>query len=153
MSSIEVRRALPEDLPRLAELCSLHAAYERSNTSEEGLATRLEHALFSARARAMAWVAEIQSVSGAAGFATASPVFSTWQGEDYFHLDCLYLVEAARGLGAGAMLVEAVRAFAASAGYRWLEWQTPVWNASAIRFYERLGATAAVKQRFTFSAT
>src|SRR5687768_10407457 len=62
----------------------------------------------SARARAVAWVAEVQSVSSAAGFATANPVFSTWQGEDYLHLDGLYL---------------------------------------------RLGATAAVKQRFMFSAT
>jgi GNAT superfamily N-acetyltransferase len=76
-------------------------------------------------------------------------VFSTWHGEDFLHLDCLYLVESARGLGAGGMLVKAVRAFALSAGLKWLEWQTPIWNTSAILFYEKIGAAATTKQRFT----
>jgi len=149
MSFVEVRRARPEDLSRLVELCALHAAYEGGNACAVDLSARLGQALFSECPRAMGWVAETQSVSGAAGFATASPVFSTWHGEDFLHLDCLYLVESARGLGAGRMLVEAARAFALSAGFRWLEWQTPAWNAPAIRFYERLGATATTKQRFT----
>jgi ribosomal protein S18 acetylase RimI-like enzyme len=32
-----------------------------------------------------------------------------------------------------------------------LQWQTPVWNEGAIRFYDRLGATRLAKQRYTLA--
>lgn len=152
MTSMTVRRAQPEDLERLAQLCISHAAYEGGMACAADLPGRLGKALFGTAPRALAWVVESHPDSGAVGFATASPVFSTWQCEDFLHLDCLFLIESARGHGAGRLLIEAVRMYAVSCGFLWLEWQTPAWNAAAIGFYEKLGATAAAKQRFTLTA-
>jgi hypothetical protein len=151
MTSVVVRRARPQDAAQLAQLCVLHAAYEGGgHASELDLPGRLSQALFAAAPRAFAWIAEVGSISGAVGFATASPVFSTWHGEDFPHLDCLYLMETADEAQAG-LLVDAVCKHAVTHGFRWLEWQTPSANAPAIRFYERLGAVALAKQRFTLS--
>jgi hypothetical protein len=36
-------------------------------------------------------------------------------------------------------------------GIRRLEWQTPVWNTSAIGLYERLGASGVNKVRFIWN--
>jgi GNAT superfamily N-acetyltransferase len=97
----------------------------------------------------MTWVA----VSDAAvvGYATASPVFSTWQATDYLHLDCLYLDAEHRGQGGGRLIISAIYEYARANNFPWIEWQTPTWNSNAIRFYERLGATNTQKARFSIA--
>jgi RimJ/RimL family protein N-acetyltransferase len=39
--------------------------------------------------------------------------------------------------------------FAKEANAHHIEWQTPVFNERAIKFYERIGATSKEKLRFT----
>lgn len=68
-------------------------------------------------------------------------------------MDCLYLAEAARGHGLGALLMAAVRAEAAALDLAEIQWQTPPWNDGAIRFYDRLGATSKEKRRYSWRAT
>ena len=65
------------------------------------------------------------------------------------HLDCLFVDAAFRGGGIGRSLVDAVCVVARSLNIDELQWQTPQWNASAQRFYARLGASARAKTRFT----
>jgi ribosomal protein S18 acetylase RimI-like enzyme len=59
------------------------------------------------------------------------------------------VAEGSRGAGAGARLVAAVAERARARGLTKLQWQTPVWNDAAIRFYGRLGAGRLAKERFT----
>ncbi len=83
------------------------------------------------------------------GYATCVPEFATWAGAEYLHMDCLYLRPGHRGRGIGRALIDAVAAHAAALGLPEVQWNTPDWNDGAIRFYDRLGATARTKQRYT----
>jgi RimJ/RimL family protein N-acetyltransferase len=44
-----------------------------------------------------------------------------------------------------------VTAEARALGLTEVQWQTPSWNEGAIRFYDRLGARARAKTRFTLT--
>lgn len=83
------------------------------------------------------------------GYASVTLVAATWSAGFYAELDCLFVVEDWRGTGLGSALIEAASAQARDDGCRELQWQTPAWNADAIRFYERLGARHTTKERFT----
>ena len=63
--------------------------------------------------------------------------------------DCLFLRDAYRGRGWGRSLVEHVVRTTFEVRTVNVQWQTPTWNRDAVRFYERLGASAAEKLRFT----
>ncbi|MET9673955.1 GNAT family N-acetyltransferase [Streptomyces sp. NPDC006482] len=155
-----VRHARAEDLGRVAELVAEHAAYEKAAPPAPGLATRLEGLLFGVeapgpvpapdrtRARLRCLVAELPDGS-LAGYATCAPELSTWDGAEYLHMDCLYLTATARGHGLGPLLIAAVREEARVLGLTEIQWQTPVWNEGAIRFYDRLGATSKEKRRYS----
>ncbi|MFC8506076.1 GNAT family N-acetyltransferase [Streptomyces sp. NPDC057411] len=144
-----VRHARPEDLDRVAELAAEHAAYEKAAPPAPGLAARLHRLLFATPSpRLRCLVAELPDTT-LAGYATCAPELSTWDAAEYLHMDCLYLTEAARGHGLGALLVAAVQAEATALGLTEVQWQTPPWNEGAIRFYDRLGATSKEKRRYS----
>ena len=144
-----IRTASPEDLDALIELCAEHASYEGSMYDPQNKKERLSSALFSASPRLYAWVAEHQE--NAVGFATATQEFSTWEAASFLHMDCLYLREEVRGLGLGRLLVLEIAQLALRLGCINLQWQTPVWNEHAIRFYHHLGGKAKQKERFFLS--
>ncbi|WP_318209168.1 MULTISPECIES: GNAT family N-acetyltransferase [unclassified Streptomyces] len=144
-----VRRAHPEDLPRVVELIAEHAAYEKAAPPAPGLADRLAALLFGpGEPRLRCLVAELPDGT-LAGYASCAPEISTWDGTEYLHMDCLYLTEASRGHGLGPLLMAAVRTEASRLGLAEIQWQTPAWNESAIRFYDRLGATSKEKHRYS----
>ncbi|MFC5667186.1 GNAT family N-acetyltransferase [Kitasatospora misakiensis] len=145
-----IRPATAADLPALAELCAAHADFERAGPVPADLAARLEPVLFSARPRA--WCLVVDRGGELIGYATFSREFSTWQAADYLHLDCLFVTEAHRGAGWGRVLLDAVQDAAAALGVAELQWQTPDWNTDAIRFYQRAGARARPKVRFSLPA-
>ncbi|WP_033823899.1 GNAT family N-acetyltransferase, partial [Kitasatospora sp. MBT63] len=66
-------------------------------------------------------------------------------------LDCLYLRDEHRGLGLGGLVIGAVVAEAGARGPAEVQWNTPVRNEGAIRFYDRLGATRKEKQRYSLA--
>jgi ribosomal protein S18 acetylase RimI-like enzyme len=71
-----------------------------------------------------------------------------WQVEDVCYLQDLYVAPAARGLGAGRALIEAVYAAADAAGAPSVYWLTQESNATARRLYDRVGfATPFIKYR------
>lgn len=147
-----VRAAVAADVDALVPLCAAHAAYERLPYSAAGHAECLRVALASGQLHA--WLLVVgqgdRAVLGnAVGYASATLDFSTLSGQRFAHLDCLYLAPDARGQGGGQLLVQAVQALARAQGCTTLQWQTPDWNADAMRFYARLGATACAKQRYT----
>lgn len=144
--NVELRRARPDDLAGLVQLCAEHAAYERAPYCEDGQAARLGEALFGSPPRLLAWV--VADAYGPKGFATTEVQYSTWRARPFLHLDCLFLRPVWRGQRWGERLLAAVQAEAVRLGCDRLEWQTPPWNVRAITFYERLGARAESKTRF-----
>ncbi|MET9654452.1 GNAT family N-acetyltransferase [Streptomyces sp. NPDC006460] len=148
MSAAHVRHALPADLDRVAGLAAEHAAYEKSAPPAPGLADRLARLPFGPEpARLRCLVAELPDGT-LAGYATCSPELSTWDAAEYLHMDCLYLSADHRGLGLGPLFVAALREEARTLGLSEIQWQTPVWNEGAIRFYDRLGAASKEKLRY-----
>ncbi len=148
-ASVAVRRATAEDLPRLVELIAAHAEYENSAIVVTGLAARLAESLIEPQARASCFVSEIgTSPSYVIGYATCTTEFATWSANEYLHMDTLYVDHAYRNHGVGRLLMHAVTTHATQLGLSEVQWQTPDWNTEAVRFYERVGATATNKTRF-----
>ena len=145
----QVHRAQPEHAARLSPLCAAHAAYERCDFVAHGHVERLQAALASGRVHA--WWLQQPASGEAVGYASVTLDWATLAAQPFAHLDCLYLMELARGQGAGRLLVDAVARFAREQGCLNLQWQTPHWNAGAIRFYRRLGARSQAKERFALA--
>ena len=97
----------------MLQLIRSHAVYERGESNISVAALRC--ALDRKPALLAAWIAE-QS-GGLIGYATATLDFSTWTGQPYLHLDCMFVQVGCRGNGIGAALLEAVRAHAAKLGH------------------------------------
>jgi ribosomal protein S18 acetylase RimI-like enzyme len=68
---------------------------------------------------------------------------SFWSGQDYLHLDDLYVTDAERGNGVGEQLMHAI---AEAAGGKVIRWEVAESNVAAQRFYARIGATLASKK-------
>lgn len=75
------------------------------------------------------------------GFALYFFTYSTWLGRRCLHLEDLFVRPAARGRGAGLMLMRAVARVAVERGCGRFTWQVLDWNTPAIGFYEKLGAS------------
>jgi GNAT superfamily N-acetyltransferase len=146
-----VHPARPCDIASLVALCADHAHYEKAAYDPVDKARGLHHALFVSPPRLYAWLAWQGGVP--IGYATASVEFSTFTACEYVHMDCLFVDAKARGHGTGEVLLDAVIAKARSLDLHEVQWQTPEWNAGAIRFYVRHGAHAKAKQRFVLALT
>ena len=72
------------------------------------------------------------------GFVHALPHASTWSPLGYCYLEDLYVDEAARGLGAGRALIEAVYAEADKRGLERVYWHTQEGNTAARKLYDKL---------------
>ena len=144
-----VRHAGRADLPAVAELAARHAQYEKAAPLRHDLPDRLAALLFDTPApRLRCLVAELPD-GDLVGYATCSPELSTWEGREYLHMDGLFLLPGHRRLGLGVLLMDAVAAEARARGLDEVQWQTPVWNDGAIRFYDRIGARARQKVRYS----
>jgi GNAT superfamily N-acetyltransferase len=145
-STTSIRKAIPSDLAELIELCAAHAAFERSSFNSIGLQQRLSTTLFKQTPRAFVFVAECDLKL--VGYASCSIEFSTWEGREFLHMDCLFVNENSRGKGLGRKLVEVIFGKAKRQDISEVQWQTPDWNENAIKFYRSLGATCSLKARF-----
>lgn len=144
---LSIRPATGADAEAMLPLIRSHAAYEHGRASVSAAALR--SALDSSPAVLAAWIA-VQG-SELIGYASATVDFSTWTGQPFLYLDCLFVQDRCRGLGVGARLLAVVRAHAAERDLAEIQWQTPDWNEDAIRFYHREGASFLPKARFSLS--
>lgn len=140
--------ATSRDFASVRPLVEEHIRYERSNTVVPDHWERVIAEQVSAGGLVI-FVARIDE--SAVGYASITSDMATWSGERFGHLDCLYVDKNQRGGGLGRLLVEAVSAAARARDLHELQWQTPEWNADAIRFYERFGAVHRTKTRFTLA--
>ena len=85
-----------------------------------------------------------------AGYATFTFDFSTWDAKYYLHLNCIYIKKKFRGLGMGKAMMERLVDVAKKNNCINLQWQTPVFNEMAIRFYEESAVRRTTKNDFSF---
>lgn len=136
--TINVREALPGDLPEVLELVKELARYERAEGEVE---VTLEQMLAWGSGVAPAFgcfVLELdERVIGAAIYYYK---YSTWKGRCFF-LEDIVVKETYRNQGYGRRLFDAVAQLAKREGVKRLEWQVLEWNAPAISFYRKLGSS------------
>jgi ribosomal protein S18 acetylase RimI-like enzyme len=142
----KIRRATPVDIDEIINLCEEHAVFEGTTYWKNGKAERLSEFLFNDNPRLQCLIAE--NGDGIVGYATYSFEISTWDAGYFTHMDCLYLRSSARGIGIGEALVKEIAKQTRANGLCQLQWQTPISNERAIKFYYRLGANSKEKLRF-----
>ena len=147
---ISVSAALDEgELVYIRPLVQAHIEYERSDAA---MPSDWEPRAAGLVVAGKLTVLIARSGTTAVGYASITTDVETWTGEEFAHLDCLFVSADQRGSGVGRILFDAAVAEVRRRGLSELQWQTPDWNSGAIRFYERLGATSKAKRRFSLSA-
>jgi len=133
-----LRDATPVDVPVLLGFIRDLAAFEREPDAVKMTEPQLHYALFGARPRAEALVAETEA--GASGFAIWFETFNTWTGTPALYLEDIFVVPAARKLGIGKAIFAHLAKLAVTRGWRRMEWSVLNWNEPAVDFYTGLGA-------------
>lgn len=136
---IQVRPALPTDVPLILRLVRELAEFEREPEAVVATEPMLESALFGERPAAEAVIAELDGT--AQGFALFFQNFSTWTGRPGLYLEDLYVTPDARGAGVGTALLRHLAGIALDRGCGRFEWAVLDWNTPAVDFYRAMGAT------------
>lgn len=150
MTDLIIRKVEPGDIDQVVQLCRLHAEYEGTAYNKTGKADKLVEAFFSDNPVVHCFVA-IRSEK-LVGYATATKEFSTWDADYYLHMDCLYLIDEARGTGIVGQFINVLKILARKNRCTHIQWQTPVDNEKAIAFYYKQQAISKDKKRFTWQS-
>lgn len=135
-----LRPATPADVSAIVGLIRELAEFEQLSHLVQTDAARLTEHLFGVRPVVEAVVAEMPdgTVVAFALFFTNYSTFLTLPG---LYLEDLYVQPAHRRHGLGQLLLRHLAQIAVARGYGRFEWSVLDWNANAIGFYERMGAT------------
>jgi GNAT superfamily N-acetyltransferase len=134
-----LRAARPDDAAAIVGLITELAEFEQLAHLVEVTPQALAQQLFGPRPAAEAVVAEQDGT--VVGFALFFTNFSTFLGRPGLYLEDLYVQPAQRGTGLGRALLEHLGRLAVKRGCGRFEWSVLDWNANAIRFYEKMGAS------------
>jgi GNAT superfamily N-acetyltransferase len=125
-----------DDFVRLIEAL---ADYEHLPRPEAAARERMRGDAFGPRPRFEAALA-LDDGGRAVGYAIWFETYSTFLAKPTMFLEDLFVLEEARGSGAGARLFEHVRALGAERGCGRMDWNVLDWNTLAREFYDRRGA-------------
>ncbi len=150
MSNYLIREIKEKELDELMLLIGEHAAYEKADFTSEGKKERLKTELFKTGSQLHCWVVEIDQI--VQGFCSFTFDYSTWDAAYFIYMDCLYIRSSFRGLGIGSVILDKLKKLAIEKECVNVQWQTPDFNAPAIKFYKKNGATSKDKVRFTLTA-
>jgi GNAT superfamily N-acetyltransferase len=139
MTPHTLRRAEPADIDAIVALIGELAEFEQLAHLVEVSAEKLAPHLFGARPAAECVVGEI--AGEVVAFALFFTNFSTFLARPGLYLEDLYVRPAHRGGGLGKALIEHLGQLAAERGCGRFEWSVLDWNANAIAFYKKLGAS------------
>lgn len=137
---IAVRPATSADAATIVGFIRGLAEYERLAHEVKITEADIADALFCASPRAFCDIAEAEGQP--VGFALWFYNYSTFEGRFGLYLEDIFVVPEARGTGAGLALMRRLAQRCRDEGLARLEWQVLDWNATAIAFYNRLGATS-----------
>jgi len=127
------------DVDAIVALIRGLAEFEKLTHLLEVTADKLAVHLFGPRPVVEAIVAERSG--RVVAFALFFTSFSTFLAKPGLWLEDLFVMPDERGHGIGQALLERLAGVAVARGYGRFEWSVLDWNADAIRFYERMGAT------------
>jgi GNAT superfamily N-acetyltransferase len=134
---IKIRRAVKEDCPRLMELVTELAIYEKAPHEVTVSLAHFEESGFGPNPVWWAFVAEADGVIH--GFALYYIRYSTWKGQALY-LEDLIVTEAMRGQRIGKLLFDRLIEEAREKGLKRMVWQVLDWNEPAINFYKKYNA-------------
>ncbi len=140
MNTPNIRSATPADVPRILELITALAIYEKEPDAVVATEHDLHTALFADKARVHAVLCDINDTN--VGFALYFYNFSTWRGKHGIFLEDLFVEPEHRGKGAGLALLKYLAKKAVAEGCERFEWNVLDWNTPSIEFYESVGAVA-----------
>ena len=138
-SGFEIRPATRADVPAIHAMIGLLADYEKLAHLNVSREADLASALFGERPAAEVLIASKDGVPAA--FALFFQNFSTFLGRRGLWLEDLFVRPEYRRQGCAKALLRALAGIARDRGCGRFEWAVLDWNASAIEFYQSLGAT------------
>lgn len=135
--SMNIRRAVKEDCPRLLELIQELAVYEKA---PDEVTVTLEHFEASGFGENPVWWAFVAEENGIVnGFALYYIRYSTWKGQRMY-LEDILVTENSRGKGLGKLLMDRLIEEAKEKRFNAIVWQVLEWNEPAINFYKKYNA-------------
>ncbi len=137
---LEIRPALPGDVPLILEFIRGLAEYEKLLHQFEASVERLKAELFPATGQPAAECILAFENGSAAGFAIFFTNFSTFLAKPGLYLEDLFVKPERRGRGIGKALLLHLARLANQRGCGRMEWTVLDWNAPAIKFYHSIGA-------------
>ena len=136
MTEIQIRDALPADVPAILRMIRELAEFERQPDSVVATEADLLRDGWGPQQRFSCRMAELDGA--VCGFALWFYNYSTWEGRAGIYLEDLYVSPAARGRGVGERLIVDLAALAVREGLCRLDLSVLDWNP-ARDFYHRLG--------------
>jgi GNAT superfamily N-acetyltransferase len=134
---IAIRRAVKEDCPRLLELITELAVYEKE---PDAVTVTLDHFVESGFGEKPVWWSFVAEVDGRVeGFALYYIRYSTWKGQAMY-LEDIIVTEAMRGKKLGKLLFERLIEETKERKWSRIIWQVLEWNEPAINFYKKYKA-------------
>jgi GNAT superfamily N-acetyltransferase len=135
---INIRRAVKEDCPRLLELITELAVYEKA---PDDVTVTMEHFVESGFGQHPVWWAFVAEVNGnVEGFALYYIRYSTWKGQTMY-LEDIIVTESMRGKKLGKLLFDRLIEEAKEKKWTRIIWQVLDWNETAINFYKKYNAS------------
>jgi GNAT superfamily N-acetyltransferase len=134
---INIRRAVKEDCPRLLELITELAVYEKE---PDAVTVSLDHFTESGFGVNPVWWSFVAEADGIIqGFALYYIRYSTWKGQAMY-LEDIIVTEAMRGNKIGKLLFDQLIEEAKEKKLHRIVWQVLDWNEPAINFYKKYNA-------------
>ena len=137
--SAEIRAATPADIGAIFGLMLELAEFEKLMHMFIATESGVHDALFGERPSAEALVAEENG--NVVAYALFFQNYSTFLGKRGLYLEDLYVKPVIRGSGLGTKMLRALAGLAVERQCGRFEWTVLDWNANAIGFYEKMGAT------------
>jgi GNAT superfamily N-acetyltransferase len=140
MTRLTIRPARPDDVSAILTMVRELATFEKLEHMVIADEPLMHEALFGARPSCEAIIGEEHN-GEAVTFALFFHNFSTFLGRKGLYLEDLYVKQSRRGKGYGKEMLAALAALAVERQCGRFEWSVLDWNANAIAFYEKMGAT------------
>lgn len=134
---MEIRQALPEDVPQILDFIRGIARYEKMANEVVATEALLHEWLFE---KQVAEVVFAEEAGRPVGFALYFYNFSTFVGRAGIYLEDLYVYPEHRGKGYGKALFMHLVQTAVQRGCGRMEWVCLDWNQPSIDFYRSMGA-------------